>query len=680
MVGKSGSVFLGLCVFAVFANFACADELEPRSQSRARVGGWKDANINDSYVKEIAQFAFERLEKGCNCLYRNKVLKVAKARQQVVSGLKTEVTLHLVPTNCRQGTTSNIEDCKAVSDEPNKVCVVQVWDRPWLNKRKVLMQKCEVVEKNGNDVSNSIPSDVTESLVGGGGHDGTTKNLIGGGDHDYVPHGVTDNMIGGGGHDGTTSKPNIGGDDHDYVPHGGNTPLIGGGDHDYRPHGGSRPMIGGGGHDGEKAPLIGGGDHDYVPHGDNRPLIGGGGHDGEKAPLIGGGDHDYVPHGDNRPLIGGGGHDGEKAPLIGGGDHDYVPHGDNRPLIGGGGHDGEKAPLIGGGDHDYVPHGQGEQQIGGGDHDFTHLGMFKEFTMKYNKTYQTQKEYDYRFGVFRENMKKVKKLQETEQGTAVYGPTYFADFTEKEFKTYFTGLRPDLQKDSDNMQRARIPNIKLPQAFDWRQQKVVTEVKNQGMCGSCWAFSTTGNVEGQWAIQERQLVSLSEQELVDCDKLDEGCNGGLMTNAYEQIIKLGGLEGETDYPYEGHNDKCQMKKSLVKVNIKSYVNISTDETEMAQWLVKNGPMSIGINANAMQFYFGGVSHPFKFLCSPGNLDHGVLIVGFGEAKNQYFNKTLPYWIIKNSWGPHWGEQGYYRVYRGDGTCGVNLMATSAVVG
>lgn len=129
------------------------------------------------------------------------------------------------------------------------------------------------------------------------------------------------------------------------------------------------------------------------------------------------------------------------------------------------------------------------------------------------------------------------------------------------------------------------------------------------------------------------------------------------------------------------------------------VEISKNETEMAQWLIQNGPISIGINANGMQFYrgklgdnvevnnrvmvfsryLGGVSHPWKALCSAGGIDHGVLIVGYGTAQYPKFNKTLPYWIVKNSWGTRWGEQGYYRVYRGDGTCGLNAMASSAVI-
>ncbi|VEN63981.1 unnamed protein product [Callosobruchus maculatus] len=242
------------------------------------------------------------------------------------------------------------------------------------------------------------------------------------------------------------------------------------------------------------------------------------------------------------------------------------------------------------------------------------------------------------------------------------------------------GLRPDLRLENEvPFSNAKIPDIELPTEFDWRQKNAVTEVKDQGMCGSCWAFSTTGNVEGQYAIKYGKLLEFSEQELVDCDKLDDGCNGGLMDNAYRTIEKMGGLETEEDYPYEAENEKCHFVKSKSKVQLSGAVNISHDETDMAKWLVKNGPIAIAINANAMQFYVGGVSHPWKMLCSPKNLDHGVLIVGYGVHKYPKFNKTLPYWIVKNSWGPRWGEQGYYRVYRGDGTCGLNQTPSSAIV-
>ncbi|RLU16605.1 hypothetical protein DMN91_010673 [Ooceraea biroi] len=307
--------------------------------------------------------------------------------------------------------------------------------------------------------------------------------------------------------------------------------------------------------------------------------------------------------------------------------------------------------------------------------------LFDQFLRAYERPYATDPvERERRFQIFRDNYNTIKMLRENEQGTGRYGINKFADMSREEFRNYL-GLRPDLRSENDiPLPDAEIPqDVELPPNFDWRAKGAVTPVKDQGACGSCWAFSVTGNVEGQYAIKHGKLLSLSEQELVDCDDLDEGCNGGLPDNAYRAIERLGGLELETDYPYEAENEKCHFKKKLAKVQLASAVNITSDETQMAQWLVKNGPISIGINANAMQFYIGGVSHPFKFLCNPKNLDHGVLIVGYGESRNAFFNKRMPYWIVKNSWGHHWGEQGYYRVYRGDGTCGLNTMATSAVV-
>merc|ERR1719436_643538 len=118
------------------------------------------------------------------------------------------------------------------------------------------------------------------------------------------------------------------------------------------------------------------------------------------------------------------------------------------------------------------------------------------------------------------------------------------------------------------------------------------------MCGSCWAFSTTGNVEGQNAVKNGKLISLSEQELVDCDKLDEGCNGGLMENAYETLLEIGGLETEKDYGYDGEDEACKFNRSKVAVRVTGGVEISQNETKMAQWLVQNGPISIALNAFA----------------------------------------------------------------------------------
>uniref|UniRef100_A0A1E1WVT6 Putative cathepsin F-like protein n=1 Tax=Tityus obscurus TaxID=1221240 RepID=A0A1E1WVT6_TITOB len=307
-----------------------------------------------------------------------------------------------------------------------------------------------------------------------------------------------------------------------------------------------------------------------------------------------------------------------------------------------------------------------------------HRRLFEKFIKKYKRSYSDEYEKEKRFKIFRANLKQIKELNSNERGTAIYGVTKFADLNENEFRKHL-GFRPDLAQANSIPPPAEIPSISIPKSFDWRHYNVVTEVKNQQQCGSCWAFSTTGNIEGQWALKKKKLVSLSEQELVDCDKVDQGCNGGLPSNAYKEIIRLGGLETEKEYPYEAEDETCEFKKSDVRVYINSSVSISQNETEMAVWLVKHGPISIGINANAMQFYYGGISHPWKFLCSPDNLDHGVLIVGYGVHSYPLFKTVLPFWIIKNSWGADWGEQGYYRVYRGDGTCGLNKMATSSIV-
>ncbi|XP_063233965.1 uncharacterized protein LOC134537443 isoform X2 [Bacillus rossius redtenbacheri] len=308
------------------------------------------------------------------------------------------------------------------------------------------------------------------------------------------------------------------------------------------------------------------------------------------------------------------------------------------------------------------------------------LGQFESFRLRFNKVYGSKAEYKRRYHIFKANMKKVELLQETERGTAKYGATQFADLTAKEFKANFLGLNSKKKHENlPTLPMASIPDVELPVDFDWRHYNAVTSVKNQGSCGSCWAFSVTGNVEGQWAIHRGKLLSLSEQELLDCDQMDDGCGGGEMVTAYKAVENLGGLETENEYPYEGERESCHFNNSEVRATITGAVNITKNETQMAQWLVKNGPISIGINANAMQFYFGGVSHPWKILCSPDDLDHGVLIVGFGVHKSKYRHKILPYWLVKNSWGPSWGEKGYYRVFRGDGTCGINQMATSAIV-
>uniref|UniRef100_A0A8C2KV13 Cathepsin F n=1 Tax=Cyprinus carpio TaxID=7962 RepID=A0A8C2KV13_CYPCA len=285
----------------------------------------------------------------------------------------------------------------------------------------------------------------------------------------------------------------------------------------------------------------------------------------------------------------------------------------------------------------------------------------------------TSTEAEKRLRIFQENMKTAQTLQSLEQGSAEYGVTKFSDLTEDEFRMMY--LNPMLSQWSlkKEMKPATPASTAAPDSWDWRDHGAVGPVKNQGMCGSCWAFSVTGNIEGQWFKKTGQLLSLSEQELVDCDKLDQACGGGLPSNAYEAIEKLGGLETETDYSYTGHKQSCDFSSGKVAAYINSSVELPDNENEIAAWLAENGPVSAALNAFAMQFYRKGVSHPLKIFCNPWMIDHAVLLVGFGQRNG------IPFWAIKNSWGEDYGEQGYYYLYRGSKLCGINKMCSSAIV-
>uniref|UniRef100_V9L2B3 Cathepsin F n=1 Tax=Callorhinchus milii TaxID=7868 RepID=V9L2B3_CALMI len=301
------------------------------------------------------------------------------------------------------------------------------------------------------------------------------------------------------------------------------------------------------------------------------------------------------------------------------------------------------------------------------------LREFGKFVSDFGKEYGDESEAQKRFGIFAENREKARRVQELDQGSAEYGITKFSDLTESEFREWY--LNPLLSQAPERPGRRPLasPADPPPPAFDWREHGAVSGVKDQGMCGSCWAFSVTGNIEGQWFLRRHSLLSLSEQELVDCDGLDLACGGGLPDNAYHAIEKLGGLETETDYSYKGYKQSCGFTPNKVAAYINSSLEISQDETEMAAWLAQNGPISIALNAFAMQFYRRGISHPFRLLCNRWMIDHAVLLVGYGKRG------STPFWAIKNSWGENWGEQGYYYVYRGAGVCGLNTMCSSAVV-
>lgn len=221
---------------------------------------------------------------------------------------------------------------------------------------------------------------------------------------------------------------------------------------------------------------------------------------------------------------------------------------------------------------------------------------FDQFKQNFARSYLNDEEEALRYRVFQNNLYLIRQLNKFEQGTATYGITEFADLTQDE---YFqrTGLlaKQNIDEEYDVLSNdirnplADIPNIKLPKSHDWRDYNAVTPVKNQGNCGSCWSFSVTGNVEGLNAIQSGTLKSFSEQELVDCDDLDAGCNGGLPDNAYKFIEKEGGLELESDYPYTAHKNRCSFNSTLSRVKVSGVIDFKQgDEDGMAKWLTANG--------------------------------------------------------------------------------------------
>eukprot|EP00258_Populus_trichocarpa_P009678 XP_002316398.2 probable cysteine protease RD19D [Populus trichocarpa] len=310
---------------------------------------------------------------------------------------------------------------------------------------------------------------------------------------------------------------------------------------------------------------------------------------------------------------------------------------------------------------------------------------FKMFIKEHNKEYATREEYVHRFGIFGKNLIRAVEHQALDP-TAIHGVTPFMDLTEEEFERMYAGVlgggTVPVEKGSVSFMDAS----GLPDSFDWREKGAVTDVKIQGSCGSCWAFSTTGSVEGANFIATGKLLNLSEQQLVDCDRVcdktdkascDDGCGGGLMTNAYRYLIEAGGLQEESSYPYTGKSGECKFDPEKIAVKVANFTSIAVDENQIAANLVHHGPLAIGLNAIFMQTYIGGVSCPL--ICGKKWLNHGVLLVGYGARGYSILRFGYkPYWIIKNSWGNHWGEKGYYRLCRGHGMCGMNKMVSAVV--
>jgi C1A family cysteine protease len=295
--------------------------------------------------------------------------------------------------------------------------------------------------------------------------------------------------------------------------------------------------------------------------------------------------------------------------------------------------------------------------------------LWESFKSAHGKSYNPAEE-SARYEVFVQNMVKAADL-ERRNPQAQFGMSPFADLTAAEFKTRHS-LNVTRRASPPAMFSAEAVQQALATPVDWRSKGAVTQVKDQGQCGSCWSFSATGGIEGAWKLAGNALTSVSEQELVSCDKVDSGCSGGLMDNAYNWLISKhsGQIVTEAAYKYTsgaGSTGTCKSVTGMaVGAKISGHKDVTHTESQMAAWVSQNGPLPIAVDASEhWQTYTGGVVST----CTGTSLDHGVLAVGF----------TANYWIVKNSWGPSWGESGYIRLAYGSNQCGLNQSPMAPLV-
>jgi C1A family cysteine protease len=270
---------------------------------------------------------------------------------------------------------------------------------------------------------------------------------------------------------------------------------------------------------------------------------------------------------------------------------------------------------------------------------------------QFGKSYSADEEANH-YAIFKKNMARAAELNEID--TAHYGWTKYSDVERHrvllDIPAYIR--RTDIAEADD-----------LPESLDWREKGAVTGVKDQEQCGSCWAFCTVVACEGAYFLEHNQLLSLSEQQIVDCDTDDDGCNGGWPTNAMNFIKEHGGLMLESDYPYLGYDDTCHFDKDKAKMQIKSVHTFAAhNEKKMMTAVQQYGPLAIALDASKFDYYSSGIMNGSG--CSAGSPDHGVAVVGWGVEDG------TKYWIVKNSWGTSWGENGYVRILRGSNACGV----------
>ncbi|OEL30123.1 Senescence-specific cysteine protease SAG39 [Dichanthelium oligosanthes] len=295
---------------------------------------------------------------------------------------------------------------------------------------------------------------------------------------------------------------------------------------------------------------------------------------------------------------------------------------------------------------------------------------YHKWMAKHGRTYKDAAEKAHRFQVFKANAIFIDRFN-AEGKKYVLGTNKFADLTTHEFAAMYTGFKPvpSRAKKLPGFKYENFTQLGDDAQVDWRQQGAVTAVKNQGQCGCCWAFSAVAAIEGINQISTGQLMSLSEQQVLDCDESggNQGCNGGFMDNAFQAVIDNGGITTEDAYPYSAAEGTCQSVQPVATIS--GYQDVPSGDEDALAGAVSNQPVSVGID---------GTSSPFQFYQSGlmtgdgcgTTMNHAVAAIGYGtdDDGNQY-------WILKNSWGENWGEDGYMMLQRGTGACGISTMSS-----
>jgi len=300
--------------------------------------------------------------------------------------------------------------------------------------------------------------------------------------------------------------------------------------------------------------------------------------------------------------------------------------------------------------------------------------QFLEFQQTHNKVYKTPAEFEYRFQVFQEGLRRAAEAQ-LKNPLATFGVNSFSDITPEEYKKEY--LMPDTVRQNYVKPPSKNFSIPLPGNalgctpdpvwYSWIDcNGVLTGIYNQGSCGSCWAFSATETIESYTALSGNGLNMLSMQQLVDCDQYDSGCNGGMPVRAFQYVENAGGIESFDDYPYVGYDQSCQFNRNDVVSTVTGIMSID-GETGLYQQSssASGGPVSVCVDASGWQYYTGGI------LTSCGDqMDHCVQLIGY---KN--YGQNGAFWIVRNSWGSGWGMGGYIWIAIGSDLCGIGDYAS-----